>query len=365
MLLLALLALLSCRPPASVPALDPWLCRPGRNDACALPLPILRWEPDGRLVPADLPPPAAAPTVDCFYVYPTVDHRLRVGNHTDLSDLDTERAVTRAQAAALSTVCNVWTPVYRQVTIGSYLRPDQAVEAFTLAWSDVRAAWDRFRAEADPGHDLVLIGHSQGAQWVTKLLAEVVEPDPALSARLVAAYPIGWGVGTAAGSTTGGSFTRLPLCSDRSARGCVMAYRSYADGHDLPARGGVVKQGDTLACVNPVEPSPIGAEDAAWPIRAAQLGSGGRLTDLPPGLPEGWRGFILVEGAYQARCVRGSDGNAGLAVRWAPAEGDRRTDLAELATGRYDGPMGAHVLDLQFGLWDIVEDIRARSAIPR
>lgn len=356
-------ALLACRPTTAAAAdHDPWLCRPGRADPCSLPLPVLRWEPDGSLVRDDILPPAVAPSVDCFYVYPTVDHRLRVGNHTDLDDLETERAVTRAQAAALSSVCQVWTPVYRQVTIGAYLRPDKAMGAFALAWQDVQAAWGRFLAEADPRHDIVLIGHSQGGQWVTKLLAEKVEPDPALSARLLAAYPVGWGVGTEKGSATGGSFTRLPLCTDRISRGCVMAYRSYADGIELPARGTVVKQGDRLACVNPVEPGTTGGEDRKYPIKGALFGSRGRLTDLPPGLPEGWDGFITVEGAYEARCERQAGGNAGLAIRWAPPKGDRRTDLAELATGRYKGAMGAHVLDLQFGLLDIVEDIRTRSA---
>jgi len=48
-----------------------WLCLPGRQDACGRPLATADLNPDGY-GPVTLSAPAAAPPIDCFYVYPTV-----------------------------------------------------------------------------------------------------------------------------------------------------------------------------------------------------------------------------------------------------------------------------------------------------
>ncbi len=50
---------------------DAWLCRPGRDDACAGPTSVVVVKPDGSTAMKDWRY-AVAPPVDCFYVYPTV-----------------------------------------------------------------------------------------------------------------------------------------------------------------------------------------------------------------------------------------------------------------------------------------------------
>jgi len=64
-----------------------WICRPDLpNDACRGDLTATEIRLDGTrtIVPQHS---AAAPAVDCFYVYPTVDYGWFAGNHTDFSDV--------------------------------------------------------------------------------------------------------------------------------------------------------------------------------------------------------------------------------------------------------------------------------------
>ena len=111
--------------------------------------------------------PAAAPPIDCFYVYPTVDLGLAPANHVEFDDLDAITSVTRAQAARFAQVCALYVPLYRQITIGTYLRGgDRERDGLALAYGDVAAAFRAYLA-AHPGRRIVLLGHSQGAEMVT------------------------------------------------------------------------------------------------------------------------------------------------------------------------------------------------------
>ncbi len=165
---------------------------------------------DGKPVPVPFTA-APHPLADCFYVYPTVDMALVAGNHTDFADTSRMREVARAQVARFSSVCRVFVPLYRQMTIGTYFAPaDEHQRRFETAYQDVLAAFRYYLAHFDDGRGIVLLGHSQGAQLVEKLLQTLFDDDPAMRARLVVAMPIGGDVDVATGSTRGGTFHKLP-----------------------------------------------------------------------------------------------------------------------------------------------------------
>ncbi|HTN79059.1 MAG TPA: DUF3089 domain-containing protein, partial [Acidimicrobiales bacterium] len=63
------------------------------------------------------PPATQLKPVDCFYVYPTVS--TQAGPNADLTIEPAEKTVAEAQASRFSSVCNVWAPMYRQVTLSS------------------------------------------------------------------------------------------------------------------------------------------------------------------------------------------------------------------------------------------------------
>jgi len=91
-----------------------WLCRPGRQDACAVDMSATVVSSDGRLTrEAWTANPKAA--VDCFYVYPTVST-----DPTPNSDMNADPAelnVVRTQFARFGSQCRLFAPLYRQVTL--------------------------------------------------------------------------------------------------------------------------------------------------------------------------------------------------------------------------------------------------------
>src|SRR6185436_13108617 len=79
-----------------------WLCRPGRPDPCALPLPTAALNPDGYGA-TGFATPAADPPIDCFYVYPTVSRD--PGDNSDLDPGIEEKGVATVQFGRFAGLC--------------------------------------------------------------------------------------------------------------------------------------------------------------------------------------------------------------------------------------------------------------------
>lgn len=327
---------------------DSWVCRPGTpREDCGADLTASEVRADGTV--ATLPFAAAsAPKAACFYVYPTVDLSLLPGLHRDLSDPKDQRATTAAQAARLRSACTLHAPLYRQVTLGTYTARDSVRQAcFDAAHADVSAAFDQFLEDVGPDRPIVLVGHSQGGQNVSRLLRERFDDGGALAKRLVVALPVGWSVATASGSLTGGSYQKLPLCERRDQTGCVVAYRSYGAGNALPKVNPDFAEGEQLACVNPAGPG----GDAPARLSMAVFPSDSSLVTLPAGTSVATP-FVAYPDFFSARCVR-SAGNAGLEVSAAPEAGDGRAAPVKLDQLLLSGDLGTHVLDMQLVQGDL------------
>src|SRR5664279_1578107 len=226
-----------------------WLCLPRRVDSCAGDLTMTDVRPDGSR--AVRRPAGAANNVDCFYVYPTVDESARTGNHTDFSDRTQIAAVTAMQAVPFRQVCDLYVPLYRQITMGTYARDDAWTdEGLATAYADVAAAFDAYLA-AHPNRGIVLIGHSQGAEMVTRLLRDRFDRDATLRARLVIALAIGGNLDVVIDRRTGGTFNSIPTCSTAGETGCVIAYRSMPAGAVVAQPDPGYPAGREQMCVNP------------------------------------------------------------------------------------------------------------------
>ena len=360
--LVALLFAGACRAPSRVedpqpsPAAydDPakWLCRPDLPaDACHGNLDATELEVDGTLTRVPFVA-AADPQVDCFYIYPTVDLDLRAGNHTDFTDLAKMQRVARAQIARFREVCDVYAPLYRQVSIGTYVfsSADEHTRFADVAYSDVLAAFRNYLAHHDRGRKLVIIGHSQGAQMATRLLHEVFDHDATLRARLLVGMPIGYDANVPEGATLGGSFDHLAPCTRDDETGCIVAYRSVAVG-DTPGRVFKVPAGRRSICVNPA-----GAGQADTPLVSVAPASA--LPDLHVQTP-----YILTRGYYRARCVPDAHAHDYLEVSEAHAAGDQRPELIKLS--KFHGELGLHVVDLTLPQGNLIELIEKKLAASR
>jgi Protein of unknown function (DUF3089) len=361
------LALLgSCAaPPPAVPAVpetkrydDPsaWLCLPGRDDACARDLSATVFHPDGTRT-LERREAASDPKVDCFYVYPTVDLSLIPGNHDDFQDLASMSAVAASQAARFRETCAVYAPLYRQVTIGSYLHEDTLESRLAFAFSDVEAAFRAYLAKYNRGRPIVLIGHSQGADMVIRLLQRVFDGDPAIRARLVVAMPIGWDVEVAKGKTVGATFANIPVCTKGDETGCVITYRSYEagstvlPGHSKPAPGA------ESACVDPASidgggPTPFSRTYLSTSARVQRyMRTAG--VDTP---------FVELPNFYAGQCVDGPDGFRYLAVSLVKAPGDVRDNPIAFDRLPLHKQIGLHVIDVQLAEGDLVDLVARRAA---
>ncbi|MCB0858996.1 MAG: DUF3089 domain-containing protein, partial [Solirubrobacterales bacterium] len=152
-----------------------WLCLPDREDICSAERHIYEALPSGAVVER-FEGPAEDPPIDCFYVYPTVDLRPRLGVQEDLTALDRPRKAAATQFAAFSAACRPFAPVYRQVSIGTYLYGERRSDpCFEVAYSDVLAAFERYLERDNDGRGFALVGHSQGGQHVSRLIHERIE----------------------------------------------------------------------------------------------------------------------------------------------------------------------------------------------
>ena len=243
--------------------LNDWLCHPqldSQDDACMGAL-------DTRVVAADgtatIETVALTPEfeVDCFYVYPTTS--ADPGANADRMPDVQERQTALLQAGRYRDTCRMFAPVYRQRSLTALAvsgRTDvvyspEAIEAANeVAYGDVREAFLHYIATANEGRGFVLIGHSQGARLLARLIAEEIETTPALAARLVAAHIPGTTLAQPVGADVGGSFRSTPVCRHATQTGCAVAYASYrADDPALanPRFGLVTEPGMQAIGVHP------------------------------------------------------------------------------------------------------------------
>lgn len=381
--LLAFTLLTSCaafnaRPPPAPPAPPPnlappfagyasahykdpkaWLCWPGRADVCARNLDATELRPDGTRVEVRETRAANADKIDCFYVYPTVDLRMLAGNHTDFTDLEDIERVAFVQAARFSSVCRVFVPLYRQITFGTYLQSEEVKRPYTaVAESDVVDAFLHYMGQANGGRKIVLIGHSQGAEMIVRLLQRFFDRDPVMRERLLLAMPIGWPMEVERGKTTGGTFAELPMCTKKGEIGCVIGYRTHVAGTDPAPKHAMPKPGHESICVHPGEL----LRGSAGPLGRAFLPSRANVLTHMRGLDDVTTPFVLLREFYSASCVEGTGGYRYLAVSDAPPPGDRRQSPVDFADPWLHGILGLHVYDVQLGLGDLVDLVRERAS---
>lgn len=320
-----------------------WLCKPGLDGACPATREVVSVATDGSTSSRTLEP-VQAPDVACFAVYPTLDLRLGVALHDNLEDLQGPSQWARDQIAPFAEVCDLWVPVYRQVTIGTYVgkRTERKDACHTAAFADVLSAFDAFLA-AEPDRPFALVGHSQGGQRISELLRARVESDPAVRARMVAAYPIGWAVAE-------DSTLQTEVCREPDQTGCMVSFRSVVEDGELEG-GGPYAEGDTLVCVDPASPGDPGATAV---MKAFTMSADSTVLDRrPPGVDAG--ALIQWPDAFEATCR--ADGSRALEVRWI------RPDQPPVDLDGLDVTLlnGAHIIDMNLGSADLADDLRRRT----
>ena len=360
---------------AALPANDygrgeAWLCRPGRtDDACAIDLTTSVVAPDGAITREAWSANPAAP-IDCFYVYPTVS--ADPAPTSDMTAGDEERNVIRQQFARFAARCRPFAPLYRQVTLsglrafmagGGRLGLEQGP-----GYRDVLDAWNHYLARDNNGRGVVLIGHSQGAMVLTRLIADAIDGTPVQS-RLVSAILLGTSVPVPKGKDVGGAFKHIPLCRSSSQTGCLVSFAAYRSTLPPPANtlfGRVAGEGMEAACTNPAA-----LEGGSGPLRAYLTGAGSLIASNVPqqhqwvaGAPSIETPFVSVPGLLSARCAANEHGRyLQVSVHGDPADpraDDIPGDLG--AVGKVQAHWGLHLIDVNLAMGNLVELVERQAA---
>jgi hypothetical protein len=327
-----------------------WLCRPGlANDPCTASLKATSYPAQGTASVLD-PTDARHSRIDCFYVYPTVSTEQSV--NADLAIQPAETNVAISQASRFSQYCNVYAPMYRQITLSALNGFGHVTQRdVALAYTDVQAAFLDYLTQDNHGHGIVFIGHSQGADVLTELLQRQVDDKPAVRRLLVSALLLGGDVTVPVGQLVGGDFAHIPACTSSTETGCVVAYSSFdqpppADsefarvGHGVDPRYGQLPNPKLqVLCVNPAAP-------------------GGGAADLAPFFPYGNAAtpWITYPDLYRAQCMD-EDGASWLQVTSIAGSGDTRPIVQQTV-----GPAwGLHLVDVNIALGNLVSLVHTES----
>jgi len=330
-------------------ATDKWICHPDLPaDTCRTELDVNVVAPDGsvEVVPHDLVEEAA---VDCFYVYPTLNFGGEGNTTFDAPPTELEIGTVHQHAGPFSSLCRVFAPRYRQLTLGGFGTGDRE-----LAYGDVADAFKHYMANANGGRGVVLIGHSQGSGHLVRLLEEEFDRDDTMRELLVSALLIGTGVEVPAGEDVGGDLANVPACRAETQTGCVISYASFRSTSPPPENSffGRAREGDgQVLCTNPAALAGGAAGlDTRFPTTSAAFADPAGARELVPG-------FIAFPGLLTGECVE-RDGFTYLEVTVNADPADPRIDDIG---GDLTPEWGLHAVDVALAAGDLVRVVRSQT----
>jgi hypothetical protein len=360
-------AIVSAAFAAGASAKTVWLCKPGQKpDPCTPGLSTTVYSPTLRKLRVEHPKPVAHPRIDCFYVYPTVSDE-KTGN-SDLTIQDTERSIALYQASRYSQYCNVYAPMYRQVTLGgaglngssSSTKANPA-----LGLMDVENAFADYLRHYNHGRGFVLIGHSQGSAVLEALIAQKIDNNPSVRKRLVSAILMGGNVLVRGNSGIGGDFQHIPACRSATQLGCVIAFSTF----DRPVPSDSLFGRPTSL---PGEPQPKPSDQVLCTNPANLAGGSGLLDVIQPSAPFA-PGSSISLGIRLLNWTVPSPST----VYWAsPGEYSAQCEVSNgahvLEISSHDGSQmpspaptpefGLHLLDANIALGNLISIVRAESS---
>ncbi|HTU77608.1 MAG TPA: DUF3089 domain-containing protein [Solirubrobacteraceae bacterium] len=346
-----------------------WLCKPGskitvhkgeetvrEKDPCTESLTTTVVQTDGETSEEKSRIPKNTP-VNCFYVYPTVSEQATENANLEIEDNETQVAID--QASRFSHDCNVYAPMYKQVTLTALNSGKPVTEAASVsAFLSVLGGFDEFIAKYDHGKPFVLIGHSQGSLMLEALISRVIESSPELSDLLVSAVLMGGNVLVPEGQLVGGTFQHVPACQSALQTGCVIAYSTflkeppegaYFGRENSPLLGGE-NTGKEVVCVNPTLLTQNGNAGPLLPY-ASTTPFPGEL-GLFQQLPTGTTPWVSSPGEYTAQCHHENGANW-LQVNPVGTAVDPDTYVEESL-----GPdWGLHLYDINIALGNLVKTV--------
>jgi Protein of unknown function (DUF3089) len=354
---------------ASASAETTWLCRPGLASNPCLNSETTTVELANGSSFIENAQPAKKPPIDCFYVYPTVSSQFTENANEKIEPEET--AIAESQASRYSQVCNVYAPIYPQLTIPAINTPGAVTaEGVTKAYVGVVTAFEEYLTRYNNGRGFELIGHSQGSAMLEQLIKEQIDTNPALRKRLVGAVILGGNVIVPEGKAVGGTFKTVPACQLAGQSGCVIAYSSFLKEPPNPslfgrpgsplfglgAAEGVVHP--QVLCVNPtvlLQGHYSGPTFAYYPTFNAYGGTFPGLLGPVAQAPKGSTPWVAAPAAYSAQC------QARNGASWLQLTLNNESDPRERILETLGPEWGTHLVDMNVALGNLVAAVGLQS----
>ncbi len=192
----------------------------------------------------------ATAEADVFFIHPTLYLDTTAKSKQWNADVTDEVLNKKAdettilyQASVFNATGKIYCPRYRQAHLAAYYTTKKvdANQAFDLAYSDVKRAFQFYLDNWNHGRPIIIASHSQGTTHAIRLMQDFFDGKP-LMKQLVAAYLIGIAVYDT-------SYIELKPCRDSTETGCYVTWRSYAQNY-FPK--GYVKPTREAICTNPL-----------------------------------------------------------------------------------------------------------------
>ena len=333
-----------------------WTCRPDMTDTCDDDTSVTMINADGTTEVATFTPDPDAP-VDCFYAYPTSSDDLTMN-----SDLiaGREKEVAYQQAARLSSVCRMFAPTYRSVTLAGLFNPPAGVDrasAWMIPFEDIKDAWNHYLANDNQGRGVILLAHSQGSGHLVRLLKEVIDPSDAQRSILISAIMLGSAVAVPEGEDIGAAMQNIPLCRSNEQTGCIITYASFRDTAPPPTNayfgkpggmGAASPEGEMAGCTNPAALS-----GGTGVLKSAFVTADWAFTDpaLAASITTPFMGFPDL---LEAECVY-ANGFSYLEVHTNADPTDARADSFK---GDLSPEWGTHAVDWEIASLNILDVVK-------
>jgi hypothetical protein len=191
-------------------------------------------------------------SVDVFFIHPTTytDEKRSLGWNAAINDsflaAKTDYSTILFQASIFNEAGRVFSPRYRQANLGAYFPQSSAdtiaaLQAFELAYADVKAAFVYYLEKYNQGRPIIIAAHSQGTTHGKRLVREFFD-GKTLQQQLVVAYLVGIPVEP-------DWFTSIKPCSTPEETGCLLSWRTYKEGYKPEY---VLKEKYTAVVTNPI-----------------------------------------------------------------------------------------------------------------
>ena len=187
-------------------------------------------------------------TVDVFFLHPTT-YTGSKGEDQWNGPIDNEKLNKKTdngtilhQASIFNGSGRVFAPRYRQAHYHAYFTQNKsaAKKAFTLAYQDIKQAFDYYLKYYNNNRPIIIAAHSQGTTHAKTLLKEYFD-GKVLNKQLVAAYIVGI-------SVEDNYFEQIRPCLSSTDNGCFCSWRTWQRGHYPKA----FEQNNNIVTTNPL-----------------------------------------------------------------------------------------------------------------